>query len=703
MEEQPTFNLVKNTNSTANILTPETEDITAMTIDDLIIVVPKTPGRVLRRVVTYFYRPRIAGGSDALRYMAEFPPELVAGKDFFIYRPSDFLTEDQILVDFWVYGQEYTETPPIEQPYLRLDLDDGVYVDKEQWQNIAIDENMTITTDPDISISSISFDRYYGSWGEGLNPSIESQNHNTYNVSSSRRTFNFGEFYTPDGNDDLYFVLKVETTVGGGAPPPEPITAPLTKDIKGAYIEPDLTEVSDMADSNITIHSDHHHYLTLVEINKLYPDGMSVEGIEIVDDRLETLTLDLADYLDENLIGIELKVRAEKPSSMLFFTYEDDAIGAGEATVFNATVHPPDGSLVNGDTTIVITADGGRVFNEAVEFSIRLPEELETGGIVDRKYYEEYTIYPEDEQYASYFNEDRSVIRIPLADFWIDDYYIYVPPRVNIRYVRATEKPLTEGFVTNYATTYKMDRQSLDRFSDSLLNLGDFTYENHIYNRVHSLFMIPFKLPDEMLSAEPKSITNYSNRGIDVPDAEAHFTLDNKYILPLGAIDVEGEHGNSYDYKETSVYLHAPYVEQPIGIDPTYVIDETITLNMAIDLYNGNATLNIHSTKIEGELVERVNIPIKHEIPLMTNPYNVIEGAIGGFIYNKITTPFIEVVRNIPYENDSLFGKAMSEYGRVGDFTGYIEMDETNVSTNATTTEQDMINTQLLAGVIIRK
>lgn len=702
MAEQPTFKFVRNTNSNADILTQG--DIDAFTLDDTIIVVPRTPGRVLRRVMTYFY----AGGVGGLR---NFPKdeeafaEMVAGSDFFVYKPSDFFTEDDILQDFWVYGQEYTETPPIEQPYLRFELDDGVHIDKDFWQNIAIDENMTLTTDPDVSISSISFERYYGSWGEGLNSSLASYNHDTYNVSSSRRTFNFGEFYTPDGNDDLYFVLKVETTEGGGAPPeepPEPITAPLTKDIKGAYIDPDLTEVSDMADSNITIHSDHHHYLTLVEINKIYPDGMSVEGIEIVDDKQETLTLDLADYLDENLIGIELKVRAEKPSSMLFFTYEEDAIG-GDATVFNATVHPPEGSMVNGDTTIVITADGGRVFDDEVRFSIRLPKELETGGIVDRKYYEEYTIYPEDEQYSSYYNQDRSVIRIPLADFWIDDYYIYVPPRVNIQYVRATEKTLTEGFVTNYATTYKMDRQSLDRFSDSLLNLGDFTYENHIYNRVHSLFMIPFKLPDGMISTDPRRITNYKDRGIDVPDAEAHYTLDNKYVLPLGAIEVEGEHGNTYDYKDTSVYLHAPYVEQPISLDPTYVIDETITLNMAIDLYNGNATLNIHSTKIEGELVERVNIPIKHEIPLMTNPYNVIEGKIGGFIYNKITTPFIEVVRNIPYENDSLFGKAMSEYGRVGDFTGYIEMDETNVNTKATTTEQDMINSQLLAGVIIRK
>lgn len=676
-----------------------------ITLGDLVIVAPYNYNQTIQSLEVYFYTPATGGfiPTPAKRTDANIPEELYKDKDFFVFRPSDYFTEDEIHGKLEINGQEQDATV-LREPLLRLDLDNGVHIDKEQWQAIGISENITLTTDPGVNITSINFDRYIGKWSP-LRTSLEKFQCRSYEdswgVGNSPYTFNFREFYTPTSDsDDLFFVLRVETDAPEKGEV-EPITLPLTKDIKRAYIEPDLKEVSNVEDSNVTIHSDHLHYISLVEIVKGYPDEEQVLKIELEDDRLETLTLDLAEYLDEDLVDIGLRVRADKPSAPLFFTYEKDANDMNPATVFNATVHPPEGSLVNGDTTLVITADEGLSFSDEVSLSIRLPEELQGGG-TDPKFSEEYRIYPEDEQYASYFNEDSTVIRIPLADFWIEDYYTYPPRGVDIKNVRATEKKLSDGFVTSYATTYKMSRQSLDIFSNSLLNLNDLSFMNSVYNRVHSLFMIPFKIPSEMLSSEPKRITRYNEGSSNVVDAEAYYTLDNKYILPLGAIEVKGEYGNVYDYKDTQVYLHSPYIEQPVGIDPSYVIDETITLNMAIDLYNGNATLNIHSTKIEGELVQRVNIPIKHEIPLMTNINNIVEGQIGGFIYNKITTPFIEVVRNIPYENDSMFGKAMSEYGRVGDYSGYLEMDDTNVLTDATTTEQDMIKAELTSGVIIR-
>ena len=675
-----------------------------ITLGDLVIVAPYNNGEVIQSLEVYFHTPATGGfmSKPEKKTYADIPEELYKDKLFFAFRPSDYFTEDQIHDKLVINGKQHNIGAQ-RKPLLRLELDNGVHIDKDQWQAIGISENITLTTDPGVNITSITFDRYMGSWSS-LRTDLADfwfrSYEDTWGIGKSPYTFNFREYYTPSDDDDLFFVLRVETDASEGEEV-DPITLPLTKDIKKAYIDPDLEEVSNVEDSKVTIHSDHLHYISLVEIVKGYPDGEQVLEIELVDDRLETLTLDLADYLDEDLVGIGLRVRADKPSSVLIYVTEETAHDQNPATVFNATVHPSSGSPVNGDYTVVITADEGLAFADAVQLRIRLPEELRGEG-TDPKFFEEYSIYPEDERYASYFNEDKTVIRIPLADFWIEEYYTYPPTGVLIREVRATEKKLTDGFVTSYATTYKMSRQSLDIFSNSLLNLKDYSFMNSVYNRVHSLFMIPFKIPSEMLSTDPKRITQYKEGSTNVIDAEAHYTLDNKYILPLGAIEVEGEYGNVYDYKDTQVYLHSPYIEQPIGIDPSYAIDETITLNMAIDLYSGNATLNIHSTKIEGELVQRVNIPIKHEIPLMTNTNNIVEGKIGGFIYNKITTPFIEVVRNIPYQNDSMFGKAMFEYGRVGDFSGYLEMDDTNVLTDATTAEQDMIRAELTNGVIIR-
>lgn len=671
-------------------LKPITE-VSTVTLDDLIVVVPVDGGNVIDTLSVYFYTPGSGGfyGEPAKTTRADIPEEAYKGKDFFLLRGSDYFTEEQIHGSLVIDGKEKSSNLT-EEPILRYDLGYGVHIDKEQGQNIGTRENITLEPNEGVNITSITFLRFMGNW-DSLSSSIDKfryvEYEDTWGLGNNPYTFNFREYYTPSSEDDLFFVLIVETD--GEEPDEEPIVLPLDKDLSNVYIEPDLLEIDSEKSNVVTITADHLHYITSIDIVESYPDTKKTETVAIDSDSIETYELDLGDYLNADLVGIKLKVVAEKHSSR--FVIED---------IVNASVYPYEDSKVNDDTVIILTANEGLTFNDEITLIVRIPEELQENGM-NPKTEEVYKIYPDNPDHSKYYNEDKSVIRIPLEDFWKDEYYQYTPKVITITHVVATEKKLNNGFVTNYATIYKMDRESLDTFTNSLISLDDYSFVNSIYNKVYSVFMIPFKLPSEMISSESKEITKYAEN-INEVSAKAHYTLDNRYILPLGEIETPTVYNNVFDYKDTTVYLHSPYVEQPINIDTTYVIGETLSLDMAIDLYNGDATLNIYSSKVDGELVQRTNIPIKHDIPIMSNGNNVIERSIGGYIYNKITTPFVEIVRNKPYENDSPFGKAMNEYGKVKDFTGYLEMVDTNVNTSATTVEQEMIKNELQSGVVIR-
>ena len=78
-------------------------------------------------------------------------------------------------------------------------------------------------------------------------------------------------------------------------------------------------------------------------------------------------------------------------------------------------------------------------------------------------------------------------------------------------------------------------------------------------------------------------------------------------------------------------------------------------------------------------------------------------GSVKQDVYkNRNNRCFIEVNRNIPYtKNNNVFGGSVVEYGKIGDYTGYLECDKIVLETNATNQEQEEIKNLLRNGVFI--
>lgn len=172
--------------------------------------------------------------------------------------------------------------------------------------------------------------------------------------------------------------------------------------------------------------------------------------------------------------------------------------------------------------------------------------------------------------------------------------------------------------------------------------------------------------------------------------------------LNLGSINVPSVKGNILDYANTVALIHLPYTSA-ITLDINYVIGHTVTIEYLINLYDGVATINISSSKLDGVIVSKnvnMNITIPFgkldAIPYRNDPRNITVGGDNG-----VKQPFIEILRNDAILEDGFFTIPISDESLIGDNTGFVKVDEVNLSSKATSYEKSLIIDLLRNGVII--
>lgn len=338
--------------------------------------------------------------------------------------------------------------------------------------------------------------------------------------------------------------------------------------------------------------------------------------------------------------------------------------------------------LIKTDT-VIITANFGYVFQDEVRI---VPSNVFDFNII--------SLHPDT---SPEFNADRTVITIPVSSLWTPLHD--TDPPVSYEFIAtASEKLQTEGLVTNFTKVYtvtvaELDKLSRERFYNPLDGSEYADYGEYIY----SLYSVPLAVPESIISLDKADI----QLGQFKATTASYTLLDRRILFNLGQIEVPEEYGNVYDYINTVCLIHVPYQEQPISIDNTYVIGESIGLMLALDLYSGEASLAITSSKINGGLVKRVDIPLTHDIPFMRTYRDTLKDKVGKLVYNEVTTPYIELIRNVPYETNSVFGKGSRDFVVLGSLSGYVEVEDSLVNTNATEAERNAISGLLKQGVYI--
>lgn len=212
-----------------------------------------------------------------------------------------------------------------------------------------------------------------------------------------------------------------------------------------------------------------------------------------------------------------------------------------------------------------------------------------------------------------------------------------------------------------------------------------------------SVLSLPFTIPDEYIINDENIILANLDTGVSAP------ALNNDRItFDLGDIVVPSVNGNLLDYANTTVLLHLPRVDT-IALESQFVIGHTINIKYVLDCYTGRATINIYSSKT-GSIIASSVVDIGVNVPFANLHNNAVldNGSIEVGGNNGITQPFIEVVRNEPVLPDGFFTIPVIDEALLNTATGFVQVENIELKTDALRNEKEMLINILNSGVIIK-
>ena len=261
------------------------------------------------------------------------------------------------------------------------------------------------------------------------------------------------------------------------------------------------------------------------------------------------------------------------------------------------------------------------------------------------------------------------------------------------------ETPEIVGELGSFVNIYKVTGDDLKELSKvRFVKISGTTgVESVDYGKyINSIYYLPFELDPEVVT--PTKSTNIILGELDT-DIVVHGILKPKVMFNMGSITINEKYNNVYDYKNTECILYLPF-NDPINLNTEYCINQTITINYIVDFYSGDTTVNIYST-LTNNLIYSTIVNVSQHIPFLTSDVSIIDKR-NPQLNNTVSTPFIEVTRNIPYNVNSLFGKPVIDYGQLNSFTGYVEVENVILNVNCTENEKEQIKNILTSGINIK-
>ena len=259
---------------------------------------------------------------------------------------------------------------------------------------------------------------------------------------------------------------------------------------------------------------------------------------------------------------------------------------------------------------------------------------------------------------------------------------------LNDVYTAVTEPKTIGSFVHLYKTNdNELSALAKARFKDVSGNTVDYG------QYISALYRIPVDL---------SNITgDTSNIMLGQYDSMVASTLLNQYLLDIdgGTINIPEKFNNAYDYLNTECILHLPFLDE-INLSPHYVVNQTINIKYKLDLYSGTLTANIYSSYLNSIVASTMGVIVTN-IPFIQKQTDNVVNSLTRVFTNLIPTAFMEVTRNIPYDNVNIYGKECIDFDMIGNKTGYLKCVNVSLVTEATKNEKNEIVSLLKDGIIL--
>ena len=303
--------------------------------------------------------------------------------------------------------------------------------------------------------------------------------------------------------------------------------------------------------------------------------------------------------------------------------------------------------------------------------------------------------------------EDRFSI---VTDGWNSNYTILetrttiTDNEINAKYAKGfnlygffaieADEPSHIDIVNKFAGLYNIAPEELQELSEEryreynyfgeLIDLGQY---------IANLYIIPFSLSD--VTSDVKTPIILGGYTVETEASKINSAIIN---IRVAEIEVPAKYGNAYDYINTTCKLVLPFIP-PIEIEPARVIGNVITVDYVIELHGGEANVNVYSNDV---LITTIQRSIKQDIPFKQDAQSHFHNQLGSKLMNHVTVPYIEVSRNIPYNNMGEYGYNIVEYTELNEVSGYVEVQKINLIGTATKREKQEIERLLASGVIIK-
>ena len=228
-------------------------------------------------------------------------------------------------------------------------------------------------------------------------------------------------------------------------------------------------------------------------------------------------------------------------------------------------------------------------------------------------------------------------------------------------------------------TKAKLNSISSERFTNT--ETGDtLDYSNYIMN----LYNLPLTINDDDVNSDSDIYL-----GAIKLDTKADQIKKDVLTYNLGKIKVDEIYHGSLDYENTTCYLTVPFIET-ITLDPQNIIDNTLTISLDVNLYNGSCVLYVKSENLDKIIYTEKDV-ISQNIPYyLTNNMVATNSNVDQIIKNTLQA-YIVVERE------------QNKQGLISDFKGYNTFSTIKLKTNASLSEQNEILSQLQSGVYINE
>ena len=275
------------------------------------------------------------------------------------------------------------------------------------------------------------------------------------------------------------------------------------------------------------------------------------------------------------------------------------------------------------------------------------------------------------------------------------DVNVTIPKGAQIAYINMNATKQSVETSGGYANIYKTTPSEMNALSNEVLwttsSNGDLMGINQ-NDFITNFYRLPLEIPTTELQSNVKfALGKYKS------ETNTNQVLHDILTYDLGTISITEKYKNAFDYQNTTCTLYAPFMPA-ITLQPKEVINKPFSIKYKIDMFTGNANINIYD--INGVVLYSGQNKISTDLPFLQVDTNKVGLRTQNTFNNDILTAYVIVNRQIPNELDTIYPTL--EQGQLRNYNGNVVVKSIDLPDSIISSDKDKIISLLQKGVVIK-